>query len=354
MRHPRVIYHGMQKLEGVMKKSRSKTIAVLLSCALLLFGLATGCRSKTDIVKVTLSEVTHSVFYAPQYVAINNGFFAEEGIEIELINGQGADKVMTAVISGSVDIGFAGPEAAIYVYNEGKEDYAEVFAQLTQKDGSFLVGREPAEEFEWSSLEGSLVLPGRKGGVPYMTLEYVLKSKGLTPGVDLVFDDSIQFAQMAGSFASGHGDYVTIFEPTASMLEAEGKGYILASIGMESGEIPYTAYFAKMSFIDKNPGLIRKFVNALYKAQLWVEEHSAREIAEAVAPSFPDTDIELLETVIQRYKDIEAYSKTPVMKEEAFEKLQTVMSEAGELKQKAPYEKLINNSFAEEAVRNQG
>jgi NitT/TauT family transport system substrate-binding protein len=332
-----------------MKKSIFKFIAPILSI-LVFAGLAGGCGGKKDTVKITLSEVTHSVFYAPQYVAINNGFFAEEGIEIELINGQGADKVMTAVISGSVDIGFAGPEAAIYVYNEGKEDYAEVFAQLTQKDGSFLVGRYPADEFDWSDLEGSLVLPGRKGGVPYMTLEYVLKSKGLIPGENLTFDDSIQFAQMAGSFASGHGDYVTIFEPTASMLEAEGKGYILASIGMESGEIPYTAYFAKKSFIGKNPELIQRFTNALYKAQLWVEEHSPREIAEALAPSFPDTDIELLETVVTRYKDIDAYSKTPVMKEEAFEKLQTVMSQAGELKEKAPFSELINNSFAEKAV----
>ena len=189
-------------------------------------------------------------------MAINNGFFAEEGIGRAYKRTGGRQGYDGGNIR-PVDIGFAGPEAAIYVYNEGKEDYAEVFAQLTQKDGSFLVGRYPADEFDWSDLEGSLVLPGRKGGVPYMTLEYVLKSKGLIPGENLTFDDSIQFAQMAGSFASGHGDYVTIFEPTASMLEAEGKGYILASIGMESGEIPYTAYFAKKSFIGKIPNLFR-------------------------------------------------------------------------------------------------
>lgn len=336
-----------------MKKSIFRIITISISLVILMC-LVSGCGKKDETIKVTISEVTHSVFYAPQYVAINNGFFAEEGLEVELINGAGADKVMTAVISGSVEIGFAGPEAAIYVYNEGREDYAEVFAQLTQKDGSFLVGREPADDFDWSDLEGSLVLPGRKGGVPYMTLEYMLKSKGLVPGVDLTFDDSIQFAQMAGSFASGHGDYVTIFEPTASMLEAEGKGYILASIGMESGEIPYTAFFANKSFIKENPELIQKFVNAIYRAQLWVEQHSAKEIAQAVLPSFPDTDVGLLETVIQRYKDIDAYAKTPVMKKEAFERLQTVMSQAGELKQKASYDELINNKFAEEAVKNIG
>lgn len=333
----------MKKILGVLK---------VLLLALLICGIALGCSKETakKVDKVALCEVTHSVFYAPQYVAINKGFFAEEGIEIELSNGQGADKVMTAVISGAADIGFAGPEAAIYVYNEGKEDYAEVFAQLTQRDGSFLMGREPAEEFDWSDLKGSVVLPGRKGGVPYMTLEYVLKKHSLVPGVDLTFDDSIQFALMAGAFTSGHGDYVTIFEPTASMIELEGKGYIVASIGEEGGEIPYTAYFATRSFIEKNSDLIQRFVNALYKAQIWVQEHSAKEIAEVVAPSFPDTDMRILESSIQRYKDIEAYAASPVMREEAFERLQTIMSEAGELKQKAPYDKVINNKFAQAAV----
>lgn len=327
-------------------------ISLFIVALMLVFTIASGCQKDTGLVKVRLSEVTHSVFYAPQYVAINKGYFEEEGIEIELSNGQGADKVMTAVLSGSVDIGFAGPEAAIYVYNEGKEDYTEVFAQLTQRDGSFLVGRHPADQFDWSDLEGSLVIPGRKGGVPYMTFEYVLKSKGLIPGENLTFDDSIQFALMAGAFTGGHGDYVTIFEPTASMIEAEGKGYILASIGAESGEIPYTAYFAKKSYIKKNQKLIQKFVNAIYKAQIWVDEHSAKEIAEVIAPSFPDTDISMLESSIARYKEIEAYAKSPVMKEEAFEKLQTVMSEAGELKQKAPFDKVVNNTFAEKAIEN--
>jgi NitT/TauT family transport system substrate-binding protein len=329
---------------------RKFQIIKLLFVMLLLGGIITGCTKSAKEEKIRLSEVTHSVFYAPQYVAINKGFFAEEGIEIELTNGQGADKVMTAVISGAVEIGFAGPEAAIYVYNEGKEDYAEVFAQLTQRDGSFLVGREPADEFEWSDLKDSTVLPGRKGGVPYMTLEYVLKSKGLVPGVNLTFDDSIQFALMAGSFTSGNGDYVTIFEPTASMIEAEGKGYILASIGQESGEIPYTAYFANKSYIEENPELIQKFVNAIYKAQIWVDQNSAEKIAEVIAPSFPDTKIKLLESSIERYKAIEAYAKTPVLKEEAFDKLQAVMSEAGELEQKAPYDKVINNTFAQKSV----
>lgn len=331
-------------------KIKFRFFTIILTVLLMVCVIA-GCSEKSEMTKVRLNEVTHSVFYAPQYVAINKGFFKEEGIEIELSTGQGADKVMTAVISGSVDIGFAGPEAAIYVYNEGREDYAEVIAQLTQCDGSFLVGREPAEEFEWSDLEGSLVLPGRKGGVPYMTLEYVLKQKGLIPGENLTFDDSIQFALMAGSFTSGHGDFVTIFEPTASMIEREGKGYIVASIGAESGEIPYTAYFAPKSYIEKNKETVQKFVNAIYKAQLWVAEHTPEEIAEAVKESFPDTDFDILVSSISRYKEIGAYAPAPVMKEEAYEKLQTVMTEAGELKQKAPFDKVVNNSFAEEAVK---
>lgn len=307
-------------------------------------------RKKAESVKVTVSEVTHSVFYAPQYAAINKGFFADEGIEIELTNGQGADKVMTAVISGSVDIGFCGPEAAIYVYNEGKDDYAEVFAQLTKKDGSFIVGREKAESFDFASMTDKVILPGRKGGVPYMTLEYVLKQHGLYNGKNITFDDSVQFAMMTGAFTGGTGDYVTMFEPTASMIEKEGKGYIVASVGAESGEIPYTAYMASKSFIEQNPELIQKFVNALYRGQMWVENATAEEIAEAIAPSFPDTDMELLVASINSYKAIDAWNQTPVMQQQAFDRLQMVMTEAGELKQKAPFDKVVNNTFAQKAA----
>ena len=195
--------------------------------------------------------MTHSIFYAPQYAAINLGFFEEENIELELTNGEGADKVMAAVLSDNIDIGFAGPEASIYVYNEGKEDFTQVFAQITRRDGSFLVGREPDGNFTWDKVKGKVILPGRKGGVPYMTLEYVLRQNGIDPAVDTTLDNSVQFALMAGAFTGGTGDYVTLFEPTASTLEAEGRGYIVASIGEESGEIPYTAYFAKKSFISR-------------------------------------------------------------------------------------------------------
>lgn len=308
----------------------------------------TACgKGKEKLTKVKLSEVTHSVFYAPQYVAINLGYFKDEGIEIELSNGQGADKVMAALISDNIDIGFSGPEAAIYVYNEGKQDYPKVFAQVTKRDGSFLMGREKLDKFDWSNLKGSHILPGRKGGVPYMTFEYVIKSKGLNPQKDMNFDDSIQFALMAGAFAAGTGDYVTLFEPTATMFEEEGKGYILASLGEESGEIPYTAYYAKQSYMKKNPKVIQGFTNAIYKAQQWVNTHTPKEIAEAIAPSFPDTNVEILEKVANRYKEIDAWCETPSMKEEAFEKLQEVMTQAGELEKKAPFSDLVDNKFAD-------
>ena len=300
---------------------------------------------------VRLNEVTRSVFYAPQYVAIAQGYFKEKGIEVEITTGQGADKVMTAVLAGQSDIGFAGPEASIYVYNEGKEDHTQVFAQLTKRDGSFLVARDKTDEFDWNQLKGKTVIPGRKGGVPYMTFEYVLKQKEINPSTDVNLDDSISFDLMAGAFAGGKADYVTLFEPTASMTEAQGKGYIVASVGEAGGEIPYTAYFAKKSYINNNKDIIQGFTNAVYKGQTWVKEHTAKEIAEKIQNFFPDTDLNMLESSIQRYKDIDAWNETPVLKQEAFEKLQTVMQEAGELTTKAPYETIVNNEFAKKAIK---
>ncbi len=323
-------------------------ILAVIFCISFILG---ACGTKEQKTKVRLSEVTHSVFYAPQYVAINKGFFNEVGLDVELQNGQGADKVMTAVLSGQCDVGFAGPEASIYVYNEGKEDYSIVFAQLTKRDGSFLVGRKAESDFNWSNLKGKNIIGGRKGGVPEMTLEYVLNKNKLVPGKDVEVDTSVQFALMAGAFTGGKGDYVTLFEPTASMLEKEGKGYILTSVGQDSGEIPYTAYFAKKSYIEKNKNTIQKFTEAIYKGQVWVDTHSPKEIAEAIKSSFPDTDLSILETVAKRYKDIDAWNKDPIMKEASFELLQTVMDQAGQLKQKAPYAKVVDNTYAEKAMK---
>ena len=333
------------------KKTITYAIVIIILIAIVISIFITKNKTnnnENELKTISVNEVTRSVFYAPQYVAINNGYFEENGMKIELSTGQGADAVMTAVLSGQCDIGFAGPEASIYVYNEGKEDYTQVFAQMTKRDGSFLVAKEDTDNFSWQDLKGKTVIPGRKGGVPYMTLEYVLKKNEINPQTDLTLDDSIKFDLMAGAFSSGDAEYVTLFEPTASLTEQEGKGYVVASVGAEAGEIPYTAYFAKKSYIESNEDTIQKFTNAIYKGQQYVKEHTSKEIAEAIQSFFPDTDIEQLENAVQSYKDIDAWNETPVLKEEAYHRLEEVMTMAGELDKKAPYEKVINNKYAEQ------
>lgn len=325
-------------------------IAIIVLAIAVTVGTSDNNGTVEDLRTINVSEVTRSVFYSPQYVAIKNGFFENYGIEIELITGQGADAVMTSVLSNQVEIGFAGPEASIYVYNEGKEDHTQVFAQLTKRDGAFLVSKTDTDNFSWEDLKGKTVIPGRKGGVPYMTLEFVLKKNGINPQTDLILDDSIKFDLMAGAFSAGTAEYVTLFEPTASMTEMQGKGYVVASVGEESGEIPYTAYFAKKSFIAENEDIIQGFTNAIYEGEQWVKEHSSREIAEVVQEFFPDTDLDMLEKAIQSYKDIDAWNETPVLKEESFNRLQDVMIEAGELKEKVPYDQIVNNMYAEKAI----
>ncbi|MBE6969872.1 MAG: ABC transporter substrate-binding protein [Ruminococcaceae bacterium] len=326
-----------------------KKLFILLMClALLCVGLV-GCGGEEELTTVSLNEVTHSVFYAPLYAAMELGYFEEEGLKIELTNGGGADKVMTAILSGQSDIGLAGPESCIYVLQEGREDHALVFAQLTKRDGSFLVGRSK-EAFSWENLRGKTILGGRKGGVPEMTLEYVMRQNGVIPHEDAVVDTSVQFNMMAGAFTGGNGDYVALFEPTATEVERSGKGYILCSIGEESGEIPYTAFFAAKSFISENPDVIQGFTNAIARAQKWVQETDAAEIAKIIAPQFPDSDLDVLTAVTQRHKDIDAWNSEPFMKEEALDRLQTVMETAGELSERVDYEALVDMSFALRAV----
>lgn len=336
-----------------MKKVIITIICILAIATIIIVSFVATHREKIDneIKTIKVNEVTRSVFYAPQYAAIANGFFEQEGLKIDITTGQGADNVMTAVLAGQCDIGFCGPEASIYVYNEGKEDYVEVFAQLTKRDGSFLVSKNKTDNFSWKDLKGKTVIPGRKGGVPYMTLEYVLKQNGINPKTDLTLDDSIKFDLMAGAFTGGTAEYVTLFEPTASMTQDAGKGYIVASVGEASGEVPYTAYCAKKSYIEKNSNVIEEFTRAIYEGQIWVKSHTAREIAEKIQEFFPSTSVESLEKSVQAYKDIDAWNETPVLKQEAFDKLQLIMTEAGELKEKAPYEKIVNNSFAEKAIK---
>lgn len=329
-----------------MKKILALLLAVLMTVPIL---CACGAR---DATVVRLSEVTHSVFYAPQYVAMSQGFFEQEGLRIELTNGGGADKVMTAVVSGQSDIGLAGPEASIYVYNQGKADHPQIIAQLTKRDGSFLVGRTDGE-FSWEDLRGKTVIGGRKGGVPEMTLEYVMRQHGLTPGVDVTVNTSVQFNMMAGAFTGGEGDYVALFEPTATQVERAGQGYILSSIGQESGEIPYTAYFANKSWLQANADTAQRFVNAIAKAQQWVMDHTDRQVAEAIIDQFPDTTLDELEAVTARHRQIDAWNRTPVMERHALERLETVMEQAGELAHSdwVPFDELVNNTFAQNAVR---
>ena len=314
-----------------------KTAAILTALGILA-AAACGCGApaEQEVKTLRLCEVTHSVFYAPQYVALSQGFFEEEGLAIELSNGGGADKVMTAVLTGQADIGLAGPEACIYVHNQEKEDAPVIFAQLTKRDGSFLVGREGGS-FSWEDLRGCTVLGGRKGGVPEMTLEYVLRQNGLEPGVDVTVDTTVQFNMMAGAFTGGTGDYTTLFEPTATEVEQAGKGYVLCSIGQESGEIPYTAYFTA----------------AIARGQAWVQEHTAEEIAAAIAPQFPDSDLSVLTAVTQRHLDIDAWNAVPRMEQAALERLETVMEGAGELtrEQWVDYSAIVDNTFADAAVK---
>lgn len=328
-----------------------KTIGILLTLAMTLV-LCAGCGQSGKLTTVQLNEVTHSVFYAPQYVAMSQGFFEQEGLDVQLTNGGGADKVMTAVLAGQSDIGLAGPESCIYVLNEGKEDYPVVFAQLTRRDGSFLVGRTD-EVFSWENLKGSTIIGGRKGGVPEMTLEYVLRQNGLIPGQDVTVDTSVQFNMMAGAFTGGNGDYVTLFEPTATEVEQAGKGHVLCSIGQESGEIPYTAYFASQSYMKAHSDIIQSFTNAIAKGQKWVQDHTAEEVAQAISDAFPDTSVETLTKVVDRYRSIDAWNTTPVMKQESLERLETVMETAGELEHSdwVNFSQLVDNSFAQKAAQ---
>ena len=333
-----------------MKHPIRKVLCLFCAVALVLPVLLTAAGCGSTHGRIRLCEVTHSIFYAPQYAALSLGFFADEGLDVELTNGQGADAVMAAVLSGSIDIGFAGPEASIYVYNEGKEDHTQVFAQVTKCDGSFLLARQPDENFDWAKLRGKTLLPGRKGGVPYMTLMHVLRKNGLEPEHDVTLDSSMQYSMMTAAFTGGTGDYVTAFEPTASMLQQQGKAYIVASVGEASGEIPYTAYFAKKSYLAKNADLVQRFTNALYRGQQWVAEHSAEEIADAVAGQFPDTERGLLVRAVESYRAIGAWNTDPRMMRASFDRLQEVMTAAGELTSPAPFDDVINNSFAEAAL----
>ncbi|WP_430494623.1 ABC transporter substrate-binding protein [Rossellomorea marisflavi] len=314
--------------------------------------LASGCGKQAEpLEKVRVAEVTRSIFYAPEYVAIEKGFFEDEGLNVELKTTWGGDKTMTALLSNGADIALVGSETSIYVHAQGSDDPVINFAQLTQTDGTFLVSREKVENFEWDQLKGTTFLGQRKGGMPQMVGEYVLKEHGIDPHKDLDLIQNIDFANVANAFASGTGDYVQLFEPTASIFEKEGKGHIVASFGTESGHVPYTTFMAKESYMKKNDETVDKFTRALYKAQQWVDQASAKEIAEVIAPYFEDTDPAIMETVVDRYKSQGSFATDPVLDQEEWENLQNIMDQAGELPERIDHDTLVNTSIAEKASK---
>nr|WP_028399710.1 ABC transporter substrate-binding protein [Ectobacillus panaciterrae] len=328
-----------------------RKLLILFTVFMLSFFTFAACNKKEALQKVRVGEVTHSLFYAPLYVAIGKGYFKEEGLELDLQTTAGGDKTMTALLSNGIDIALVGSETTIYVYSQGAKDPVINFAQLTQTDGTFLVSRKKLESFNWSDLKGTTFLGQRKGGMPQMAGEFVLKKHGINPQKDLNLIQSIEFANIANAFASGTGDYVQLFEPTASIFEKEGKGYIVASFGAESGKIPYTSFMAKESYLKKNAAVAEKFTKALYKAQQWVDTHSPEEIAKVVEPFFKDTPKDIMIKVIERYKNQNSYATNPILDEEEWNNLQKIMKEAGELPKEVEHDTLVNTSIAEKAIK---
>lgn len=331
----------------IKKRLAAAALAVLLAVA----AVPSAVMAEEKLTKVTLNEVAHSIFYAPQYVALEKGYFREEGLDVELVTGFGADKVMTALISGEADIGFMGAEASVYAFQEGATDPAVNFAQLTQRAGNFLVAREEMPDFQWSDLKGKKVLGGRKGGMPEMVFEYILKQHGMDPATDVEINQSIDFGSTAAAFAEGKGDYTVEFEPGATSLESEGKGYVVASLGEDSGYVPYTAYSAKQSYIEENPEIIQGFVNALQKGMDFVQSHTPEEIAKVIEPQFPETDLETITTIVTRYYDQDTWKDNLVFEEDSFNLLQDILESAGELEQRAPYSDLVTTEFAQKAAK---
>ena len=323
-----------------------KIILFILTCVIALCPL-TACKESETLKTVELNEVTHSVFYAPLYVAIEKGYFAEEGLKINLTNGGGADKSMTALLSKTADIALMGPETVIYVYNQGKSDMPKVFGQLTQKDGSFLVSRNEEPNFDWNSLRGKEILAGRKGGVPAMTFEYIMYEHGMTNGVDYTLNFDVQFNLMTSAFLSNTADYCTVFEPTASEYQAEGKWFIADSVGAKSGEIPYTSFIALDSFLENNQETVNSFLKAIKKAYDFMAQNSEYVVAEAIVKQFPSTTIKSIETSLKSYKSIDAWKTNLQATEASFTRLQTIMQYAGELDTQVPFNKLVNNSYAQ-------
>ena len=333
------------------KKWISLAAAVVLAVTALPMGVSAAKKEEPKLTKVTLNEVAHSIFYAPQYVAIEEGYFKDEGLDLTLVTGFGADKTMTAVISGEADIGFMGAEASVYAYQEGATDPVVNFAQLTQRAGNFLVAREELPDFNWEDLKDKKVLGGRKGGMPEMVFEYILRKNGLDPQKDLMIDQSIDFGSTAAAFSGDISAAFTVeFEPSATALEKEGAGYVVASLGVDSGYVPYTSYSAKTSYMEKNSEIIQKFTDALQKGMEYVQTHTPEEIAKVIAPQFAETDLDTVTTIVKRYYDQDTWKSNLIFEKESFELLEDILEDAGELKERVLYENLVTTEYAAKAA----
>lgn len=341
-----------------MKRNRKKFFSLLLLSALLLqILLLSGCgknegQSKAaDGEKLVLNEVAHSIFYAPMYVALEEGYFEKEGLAVELVTGFGADKTMTALLSGEADIGLLGPEATVYMYAGDSDDSVVNIAQLTQRAGNFLVARNEMPDFTWQDLAEKNVLGGRKGGMPEMVFEYILKKNNLNPETDINIDQSIDFGSTSAAFSSGKGDFTVEFEPSATALETMGKGYhVVASLGVDSGYVPYTAFAVKKSYTSENSDNLQKFVNALAKGMNYVDTHTSEEIAKAIRPQFPETDMADLVTIVSRYHEQSSWNSSLSFEKDSFKLLLDILDSANELPDtEIPYEQLVDNTFANKA-----
>lgn len=334
------------------KRKTAKIFGTCLLAFIMILSVCTACDKKgSALTKVTLNEVAHSIFYAPQYVAIENGYFEEEGIDLELVTGFGADKTMSALLAGEADIGFMGAESSVYLYSEGASNYAVNFAQLTQRAGNFLVAREPIENFTWDMLKGTDVLGGRKGGMPEMVFEYILEKNGIDPLSDLQIDQSIDFGSTAAAFSGGQGTFTVEFEPSATALEAAGEGYVVASLGIDSGYVPYTSYCTTKDYLTENEKIVQSFTNALQKGMEYVNTHTPEEIAKVISPQFEETDIETIEKIVTRYHEQDTWKDNLIFEESSFDLLQNILMGAGELDSRVPYDKLIDNQFSRKAAK---
>lgn len=329
---------------------------MLLVLLAAMFIFIPGCILKNEnsnTYKVRLNEVTRSVFYAPQYVAMELGYFKDENLDITLTTSEGSDKTMAAVLSGQADIGLLGSSAVISVCDQGKENGPKIFAELTCRDGSFLVGRYP--EFSWEKLKGKKIIAGRKGGMPEMTLEYVLKKHGIDILNDVDLINNIQFNLMSMAFSRGIGDYVALFEPIASLLPAEKENcYNLVPLALDCEKMVYTCYCANSKYLSENPEIIKKFTRAIYRAQKWVKNNSPKEIARVILPYFLDLSDDMAEKCVKNYISVDVWPDNPLVNESEFELSEEIMIQAGELKEKLDINKAVDNKISLEVINTMG